>query len=63
MDIIKSIEAAALKAGVTPAKVVQEAGLNRTQWARWQSGKFEPRLASVRAIEAAIERLAEGQVE
>ena len=63
MTIIEEIKKAADKSGVTPEKLLESAGIHRTQWRRWKSGTFEPRAASKRAVEAAIERLAEGEVE
>lgn len=44
------IEARAKAAGYTITGVLLLAGVNRTTWWRWKTGKFLPRAASIKCI-------------
>jgi len=48
-------------AGLNDAEVVREAGIHRSVWYRWKSGKFSPNLKNWDAVERTLERLRQGQ--
>jgi hypothetical protein len=48
-------------AGTTPLAVVQEAGLHRTAWFRWKSGKVSPNFRKWDAVQRALERVSQGR--
>ena len=48
------IEARAKAAGQSIAAILLFAGVNRTTWWRWKTGKFQPRASSLAGINIAI---------
>lgn len=53
---ITLIESRARAAGVKMAAVLRDAGVAATTWWRWREGAVEPKLGTLRKVEAALER-------
>jgi predicted transcriptional regulator len=53
---ITAIEQRAKDAGVKMASVLRDAGVAATTWWRWREGTVEPKLGTLRKVEAALER-------
>lgn len=54
---IAEFEKAVRGAGLDIAKVLREAGIDRSMWTRWKNGTTVPRLDNWRAVEAAAAKL------
>lgn len=48
------IQALAAERGIAIARVLQAAGIDRSTWWRWKTGRFQPRAATVERIMEAI---------
>jgi len=54
MTTTQDIEARAERKGLPLADVLATAGVNRSTWWRWKTGRFQPRAETVERIEAAL---------
>jgi hypothetical protein len=54
MTTTQDIEARAQREGLPIADVLATAGVNRSTWWRWKTGRFQPRAETVDRIEAAL---------
>jgi predicted transcriptional regulator len=57
-DFISEIEQSAATNGVEMREALQEAGIAATTFMRWQKGRFDPRMSTVRRLQDAIEAVA-----
>jgi predicted transcriptional regulator len=55
MYTIEQIEHFCTQSGISPAELLKEANVHPTQWGRWKSGQFEPRLSSIRSVSNIID--------
>jgi len=54
MTTTQDIEARAEREGLPISDVLATAGINRSTWWRWKTGRFQPRAETVERIEAAL---------
>ena len=61
-ETVRAFEADCTTAGLSPAAVLKEAGMNPSTWFRWKSGEVSPTLRSFEAAKAALHELSKGPV-
>lgn len=52
--ITNDIQALAEKRGMPVARLLQAAGIDRSTWWRWKTGRFQPRAGTVERIMEAL---------